>query len=240
MIMPHNIFLHSALVQSRVVNPGEEQEAIFLFTIESTLAVLVSLLINISVVAVFAKGFYGRPDAGDIGLANAGHYLGEAYGTSLRIIWALGLCAAGQSSTMTGAYAGQWVMQGYLQLQVKPWKRALITRSMALVPTLGVAMHFGGAPSGLDRLNVYLNIWQSLVLPFALVPLISLAGARSVMGWLVLPRLSLVACWAAVGLVMVANIYLFWDQFGPGGPGLLLGMVAYVALVSYVAWAPTF
>ena len=71
-------------------------------------------MINTFVVAVFAKGFFNKPGIDGIGLANAGQYLGEAFGQPMKIVWALGLCAAGQSSTMTGAYAGQWVMQGYL------------------------------------------------------------------------------------------------------------------------------
>merc|ERR1712032_556980 len=118
----------------------------------------------------------------DIGLKNAGGYLGKAYGAPLMVIWALGLCAAGQSSTMTGAYAGQWVMQGYLQLNIHPVKRAIITRSLALVPCLSVAIYFGDGNTGLDQLNEYLNVLQSLVLPFAVVPLLTFAGSPAVMG----------------------------------------------------------
>lgn len=239
-IMPHNLFLHSALVNSRVVEKGEEREAIMFFTIESSAAIFTSLLINTSVVAVFAKGFYGSADAGAIGLENAGDYLGQAFGAPLRIIWALGLVAAGQSSTMTGAYAGQWVMQGYLQLQVKPWKRVLITRSMALIPTLSVAIYFGGGNTGLDAFNEYLNVLQSLVLPFAVVPLLTFAGARSVMGDLVLSRGAATAAWAATALIMGANVYLFILQFEEtmGQLGLGVGIMAYIALITYVALTP--
>jgi natural resistance-associated macrophage protein len=207
-IMPHNLFLHSALVQSRVVEAGEEAEAVFLFTIESTAAIVTSLLINTAVVAVFAKGFFGKEDANAIGLANAGSYLGDKYGDALQIIWGLGLVAAGQSSTMTGAYAGQWVMQGYLALKVKPWKRALITRSMALMPCLLVAAWAGHRRNALDELNEYLNVLQSLVLPFALVPLLTFAGARSIMGELCLSWPSLVLGWVAAIAVMATNVYL--------------------------------
>jgi NRAMP (natural resistance-associated macrophage protein)-like metal ion transporter len=238
-IMPHNLFLHSALVQSRVVEKGEEREAITLYTIESTAAILTSVLINSAVVSIFAKGFHGGPHADEIGLKNAGSYLGRQYGEVMRIIWGLGLVAAGQSSTMTGAYAGQWVMQGYLQLQVKPWKRAIITRSMALVPTLAVAVYFGGGHNeGLDSLNSYLNILQSLVLPFAVVPLLTFASARSIMGDLALSFSSTAACWAATALVMAANVYLFVEQVGGEvSQGLVLGITAYTASVGYVAIA---
>mmetsp|Transcript_69996 Transcript_69996/g.226423 ORF Transcript_69996/g.226423 Transcript_69996/m.226423 type:complete len:536 (+) Transcript_69996:132-1739(+) len=245
-IMPHNLFLHSALVQSRVIHQGEEREAVFLFGIESTVAIFTSLLINTSVVAVFAKGFYGTSAADVIGLRTAGFYLGEAFGNPMRLIWALGLCAAGQSSTMTGAYAGQWVMQGYLQLKVKPWKRAIITRSMALVPTLTVSIYFGGGHAGLDALNTYLNCLQSLVLPFAVVPLLTFVGTRQIMGDLVLSPVCLGAGWLATGLIMVVNIYLFIEQFEgdlmsgglTGTIGLATGILVYLLGIAYVAWVP--
>jgi len=239
-IMPHNLFLHSALVQSRVIEHGEEREAIKFYTIESSVAILTSVLINTCVVAVFAKGFYGTPEADQIGLKNAGSFLGEHFGEPLRIVWALGLCAAGQSSTMTGAYAGQWVMQGYLQLKVKPWKRAIITRSMALVPTLAVSFYFGGGHSGLDTLNSYLNVWQSIVLPFAVVPLLTFASERSIMGDLALKPSGKALGWTAALLVMIANTYLFVE--GVGGVvsvGLILVIVVYVAAVAYIAYVPT-
>jgi natural resistance-associated macrophage protein len=238
-IMPHNLFLHSALVQSRVVKPGEEAEAVFLFTIESAAAIVTSLLINTAVVAVFAKGFFGKEGADDIGLANAGNYLGDKYGGTLRVIWGLGLVAAGQSSTMTGAYAGQWVMQGYLDLEVKPWKRALVTRGMALVPTLGVAILFGDKHDALDQLNQYLNCLQSLVLPFALVPLLTFAGSVRIMGGLRLSWVSLSLGWAAAAAIMGTNVYLLIEQFSSDGTvsaSLGLCLAAYLGLIVVVAW----
>jgi len=250
-IMPHNLFLHSALVQSRIIPPGEEANAIYFFTVESSAAIFTSLLINMSVVAIFAKGFFGTRAADDIGLGSAGHYLGGQYGDFMRVIWALGLCAAGQSSTMTGAYAGQWVMQGYLQLQVKSWKRAIITRSMALLPTLLVAIHFGGGREGLDELNEFLNLVQSIVLPFAVVPLLTFVGSRSIMGDLVLPRGYLVAGWLGASLIMVANLYLMFEESGLGyssggssaeeawtRAGMACVLVLYVCVILYVAWLP--
>lgn len=243
-VMPHNLFLHSALVQSRVVHKGEEAEAVHLFTIESSAAIFTSLVINTCVVAVFAKGFYGQPERHMIGLRNAGSYLGDAFGAPMKVIWGLGLCAAGQSSTMTGAYAGQWVMQGYLQLKVKPWKRAIITRSMALVPTLLVAVTFGESHGELDALNMYLNVLQSMVLPFAAVPLITFASDRRLMGDLTLTSGARLWSWAALALVMVANIYLLVEKFGGGfaGAGSPVGLgvaaVLYVAVVCYIGWVP--
>lgn len=236
-IMPHNLFLHSALVQSRVVEEGQEEEAMVFFSIESAAAITVSLMINTFVVSIFAKGFFGAVDADQIGLANAGGYLGAAFGDPLKVIWALGLVAAGQSSTMTGAYAGQWVMQGYLQLTVAPWKRAVITRSIALVPTLSVAVYFGGGNHRLDVLNSSLNILQSLVLPFAVIPLLSFAGSTAIMGRMALSCCHLTACWIATSLIMLANVYLFFDALGHSLP-VVLFVAAYLVSVAYIAYVP--
>ncbi|KAL0366254.1 UNVERIFIED_CONTAM: Metal transporter Nramp2 [Sesamum radiatum] len=118
-IMPHNVFLHSALVQSRTIDPnkkGQVQEALNYYTIESSAALLVSFMINLFVTTVFAKGFYGSKQADSIGLVNAGQYLEEKYGGGLfpiLYIWGIGLLAAGQSSTITGTYAGQFIMGVY-------------------------------------------------------------------------------------------------------------------------------
>lgn len=242
-IMPHNLFLHSALVQSRVVAPGKEGHAVFLFGIESTVAILASLMINMSVVAIFSKGFFGGPNADRLGLASAGHYLGDQYGDFMLVIWGLGLCASGQSSTMTGAYAGQWVMQGYLQLQVKSWKRAIITRSMALLPTLGVAFYFGGGGGGLDAFNECLNLLQAVVLPFAVVPLLTFVGNPNIMGDLVLPPAALVAGWIGACLIMAANVYMVIVELGMDGCSvrtlaILVCLALYASTVIYVGWVP--
>eukprot|EP00913_Durusdinium_trenchii_P000506 g463.t1 len=172
-----------------------------------------------------------------IGLANAGHYLGDAFGSTMRIVWALGLCAAGQSSTMTGAYAGQWVMQGYLQLKVPPIKRALITRSMALVPCLLVAFYFRDRRDGLDVLNGYLNVLQSVVLPFAAVPLLSFAGSERIMGRLALSFSAKALAWLATSLTICANIYLALQQLEGENLGVTCSICfVYLTLVVYVAW----
>lgn len=186
--MPHNVFLHSALVLSRKINPekkGQVQEAISYYCIESSLALLVSFMINLFVTTVFAKGFYGTKQASTIGLVNAGQYLEEKYGSGLfpiLYIWGIGLLAAGQSSTITGTYAGQFIMGGFLNLGLKKWLRALITRSFAIVPTIVVALVFNRSEASLDVLNEWLNVLQSVQIPFALVPLLTLVSKEQVMG----------------------------------------------------------
>lgn len=187
-IMPHNVFLHSALVQSRKVDTRKKtrvREAMKYYSIESTLALIVSFIINVCVTTVFAKGFYGSEEADTIGLENAGQFLQEKYGGRLfpiLYIWGIGLLASGQSSTITGTYAGQFIMGGFLNLRLKKWVRALITRSFAIVPTMIVALFFDTGGPTMDVLNESLNVLQSVQIPFALIPLITLVSKEQVMG----------------------------------------------------------
>lgn len=187
-ITPHNVFLHSALVQSRKIDPHKEyqvREALRYYTIESTMALVVPFMINLFVTTVFAKGFYGTKEAGNIGLENAGHFLQEKFGEDffpILYIWGIGLLAAGTSSTITGTYAGQFIMSGFLNWRLKKWIRALITRSFAIVPTITVAVYFNTSDSALDVLNEWLNVLQSIQIPFALIPLITLVSKEQVMG----------------------------------------------------------
>lgn len=187
-IMPHNVFLHSALVQSRDIDNrkvGRVQEALKYYSIESTIALAISFIINLFVTTVFAKSFYGTEIANSIGLENAGHYLQEKYGGGsfpILYIWAVGLLAAGQSSTITGTYAGQFIMGGFLHMRLKKWQRALITRSCAILPTLIVALAFDTSEKSLDVLNEWLNVLQCVQIPFALIPLLSLVSREEIMG----------------------------------------------------------
>ncbi|KAK3108856.1 hypothetical protein FSP39_017322 [Pinctada imbricata] len=176
-IMPHNIYLHSALVKSREVDRTKKEEvseANKYFFIEAAIALFVSFIINLFVTAVFAEGFYGR-NATDIGV-----FLGCQFGLAAMYIWAVGILAAGQSSTMTGTYTGQFVMEGFLNLKWKRWQRVLLTRSIAIVPTILVTI-FSGIED-LTQMNDLLNVLMSLQLPFALIPILSFTSSKKIMG----------------------------------------------------------
>ncbi|GAM26349.1 hypothetical protein SAMD00019534_095240 [Acytostelium subglobosum LB1] len=178
-IMPHNIYLHSALVLSRDIDRKDSRQvkiANKYFAIESGIALFISFIINLLVVSVFAVGFQGVTD---IGLATAATYLAEKYGQAAKYIWAVGLLAAGQCSTMTGTYAGQFVMEGFLNLRIKPWKRLMITRCTAIVPAIAVAIL---SQSHLDSLDEWLNVLQSVQLPFAILPVLFFTSREEVMG----------------------------------------------------------
>ncbi|CAI5739149.1 unnamed protein product [Hyaloperonospora brassicae] len=250
-IMPHNIFLHSALVQSRQVDRHNERnvrEANKYFAIEACLALMVSFLINLAVLAVFAKGFfspdctasfdtsgvntacvsvaiahdntYGRchlasGDEGlcqEIGLSQAGTALSGMLGQYADVVWAIGLLAAGQSSTMTGTYAGQFVMEGFLQLQLSPWKRVALTRCVSLVPALTVAILSQQTPADSDHMDELLNVLQSIQLPFALLPVLIFTSSRAIMGGFVNNKATVVTGWLLAGLVCVVNLYLIFTK----------------------------
>ncbi|KAF9619594.1 hypothetical protein IFM89_007915 [Coptis chinensis] len=241
-IMPHNVFLHSALVQSRKIDIGKKsrvQEAINYYSIESTIALVISFMINLFVTTVFAKGFYGSAKADSIGLVNAGQFLQEKYGGGvfpILYIWGIGLLAAGQSSTITGTYAGQFIMGGFLNLRLKKWMRALITRSCAIVPTIIVALVFDTSESALDVLNEWLNVLQSVQIPFALIPLLCLVSKEEVVGTFKIgPTLKTVA-WTVAALVIVINGYLLFDFVSSEVNGLLVGAMVCIVVMAYVAF----
>ncbi|XP_021907986.1 metal transporter Nramp3-like [Carica papaya] len=245
-IMPHNIFFHSALVQSRDIDhskKGRVQEALNYYTIESSVALTVSFIINLFVTTVFAKGFYGTDLAKSIGLANAGQYLQEKYGGGLfpiLYIWGIGLLAAGQSSTITGTYAGQFIMGGFLNLRLKKWVRAMITRSCAIIPTIIVALVFDSSGELLDTLNEWLNVLQSVQIPFAIIPLLYLVSKEEIMGTFKVGALLKTISWLVAGLVILINGYLLLEFFSSEVRGIpftvtVSGFIgAYLAFIVYL------
>ncbi|XP_006651593.2 metal transporter Nramp6-like [Oryza brachyantha] len=241
-ITPHNVFLHSALVQSRKIDPGNEcqvGEALRYYTVESTVALVVPFMINLFVTAVFAKGFHGTEEAGSIGLENAGHYLQEKFGGEffpVLYIWGVGLLAAGTSSTITGTYAGQFIMSGFLNWRLKKWIRALITRGFAIVPTIAVALWFNTSDSALDVLNEWLNVLQSIQIPFALIPLVTLVSKKQVMGVFTIGPRTQIATWIIASVPIIVNGYLLIDFFSSEMRGVLSGAVICVLVLGYTSF----
>ncbi|KAI9491689.1 NRAMP family, partial [Zychaea mexicana] len=184
-IMPHNLYLHSALVMSR--NLGDKpsknklKEANFYFALESAIALLTSFFINMAIVVVFAQVFY-QPDrvVTDLpGLYDASQVLSNTLGYYAKYLWAAGLLAAGQSSTMTGTLAGQYVVEGFFgAIFKKQWHRVAITRVIALVPSMIVAVL---AVERFDTMGEILNVLQSLCLPIVMVPILKLTSSAIIM-----------------------------------------------------------
>ncbi|XP_053373453.1 natural resistance-associated macrophage protein 2-like isoform X2 [Mercenaria mercenaria] len=265
-IMPHNMYLHSALVKSRDVDrskKAEVREANFYFFIEASIALFVSFLINLFVVAVFAEGFYGKNSAGiyenckasnnphadvfktnssevEVDIFKGGVFLGCEFGIAAMYIWAVGILAAGQSSTMTGTYTGQFVMEGFLDLKWERWQRVLLTRSIAILPTILLAVFKG--IQDLTYMNDLLNVIMSLQLPFALIPVLTFTSAKNLMGTFV----NGIAVMIAAGLltIIVIGINLFFVvvfiQDLPSHWAIYLAMsvliILYLLFVIYLAW----
>ncbi|KAG5680492.1 hypothetical protein PVAND_009999 [Polypedilum vanderplanki] len=205
-IMPHNLYLHSALVKSRKVDrhqPSKVREANYYFFIEASIALFVSFLINVFVVAVFAHGLNGKTnedvvnecfnktiydeakaiftgDELDVDIYKGGIFLGCTFGIVALYVWAIGILAAGQSSTMTGTYSGQFAMEGFLNLKWSRWHRVLVTRMIAVVPTFVVA--FYSEIEQVTKMNDYLNAIMALQLPFATIPTIAFSSSVAIMG----------------------------------------------------------
>ncbi|XP_054782721.1 metal transporter Nramp3-like [Prosopis cineraria] len=241
-ITPHNVFLHSALVQSRNINihnKGQVQEALNYYTIESSLALLITFFINLSVMTVFARVFYCTDQAGTIGLVNAGEFLQDKYGGGMfpiLYIWGIGLLAAGQSSTITGTYAGQFITEGFLKLRLKKWLRALITRSLAIVPTMIVALVFNTSEGSLDTLNEWLNVVQSIQIPFALIPLLTLVSKQEVMGTFRIGPVVEKVAWTVAVVVILVYGYMLLDFFLSEVKGLVYGLVVFLCAASWLSF----
>ncbi|XP_058964518.2 natural resistance-associated macrophage protein 2 isoform X2 [Pocillopora verrucosa] len=281
-IMPHNMYLHSALVKSREVdrkNTEAVREANMYYFIESAIALFVSLIINIFVVAVFAEAFYNTTygqvyhkcignkisqaeifnvnkssdhhitwnSTIDGDLYKGGVFLGCKFGKAALYIWGIGILAAGQSSTMTGTYSGQFAMEGFLKISWARWKRVLFTRSIAIAPTLFVAFYEG--VQDLTGMNDFLNVLQSLQLPFALIPVLHFTGDRAIMGSFKNGRVMQGAAWFLSVVVIGINMFFVVEYVSkiPSNAGYyflvglyLLFYVAFLLLLVYFALGFTF
>jgi Mn2+/Fe2+ NRAMP family transporter len=212
------------------------KEANFYFAIESAIALACSYLINLALVVVFASVFY-KPDiiGSDLpGLADAADVLTKTLGGAAKYLWALGLLAAGQSSTMTGTLAGQYVMEGFFgKIFSKPWHRVAITRSIALIPSMLVAVF---AVEHFDTMGELLNVLQSLCLPTALIPILKLTSSKRVMGtafrnhhfWKTIT-------WLLAIILMGFNLFLFLVYLEEL-PNKILGYTSALLYFAFVAY----
>ncbi len=192
-VMPHNLFLHSGLVRSRLAaeaTDADRQRAARWLTIDLTGALALAGLVNGAILAVAAIAFQGiAPNASAPGIEDAHALLGSSIGGAAALVFAIALLAAGQSSTTTGTMAGQIVTEGFLNLRMRPLTRALVTRGASLVPALGVLWSSGDGAA--DELLVLSQVVLALTLPFILVPMLLLLRNRSLMGGLAMAPLTL-------------------------------------------------
>src|SRR5216684_1834350 len=208
-VMPHNLYLHSSLVQTRAFkeNAQGKREAIRFATLDSTLALGFSLFINAAILVLGAAAFHvrGMNDVADISLAY--QLLTPVLGVSFAsVLFAAALLCSGQNSTLTGTLAGQIVMEGFLHLRLRPWLRRLITRSLAILPA---ALVIGIMGEGhVTSLLILSQVVLSFQLPFAVVPLIQFTGDRSKMGEFANSRFTTVVAWFVAAAILFFNAEL--------------------------------
>ncbi|WP_054004666.1 Nramp family divalent metal transporter [Cypionkella psychrotolerans] len=211
-VMPHNLYLHSAIVQTRAYGDSieEKREALKFATIDSTVALCFALLINASILILAAASFHATGQTEVAELGDAHQLLGPLLGSGIApSLFAIALLACGLNSTVTATLAGQAVMEGFLQIRLPPWLRRLITRAIAIIPAAGVTLYYGSAGTG--RLLILTQVILSLQLSFAVVPLVMFTANRAKMGALAAPRW-LVALAILIAVVIIAlNAKLLWD-----------------------------
>ncbi len=218
-VMPHNLYLHSSIVQTRRYGDSNESrgEAVSFATIDSTVALTSALFINGAILVVAAATFHGTGYQDIADISDAYKMLAPLLGTTLAsTLFAVALLFSGQNATITGTLAGQIVMEGFLNLRMRPWLRRLITRLVAIVPALVTVVIYGDRAGG--SLLVFSQVILSLQLPFAVIPLIMFASDGRRMGRLAIGPAWKVVAWPCAALITVLNVWLLWHD----GGGLVL------------------
>jgi manganese transport protein len=212
-VMPHNLYLHSAIVQTRAWGhtTPEKRQALRYATFDSTVALMFALLINASILILAASSFYkaGKTDVVELGQAQALLHplLGSAIAPTL---FGVALLCCGLNSTVTATLAGQAVMEGFLEIRLAPWLRRLATRALAIVPAATITIFWGDQAAG--KLLILTQVVLSLQLPFAVVPLVQFTAERRKMGALVSPRWFTIFAGLIAALIIALNGKLIWDQ----------------------------
>jgi manganese transport protein len=215
-VMPHNLYLHSAIVQTRSFErtAAGKREAIRFGTIDSTVALSIALFVNAAILIVAAATFYRRGYNQVAEIQDAFKLLSPLLGvTAASTVFALALLASGQNSTLTGTLAGQVVMEGFLNIRIRPWLRRLITRGLAIVPAIIVTAFWG--EQGTARLLVLSQVVLSLQLSFAVVPLVMFTSDQRKMGEFVNPFWLKALAWTTAAVIAVLNAW-FLIQMVPG------------------------
>jgi manganese transport protein len=211
-VMPHNLYLHSSIVQTRRYSDTESsrREAIRFATIDSAVALMSALFINAAILVMAAATFHGSGHEGVASIGEAYKLLSPLLGTGLAsAAFAIALLCSGQNATLTGTLAGQIVMEGFINIRLRPWLRRLITRLVAIVPALIVVMLYG--ERGTDSLLILSQVILSFQLPFAVVPLVIFTSDRRQMGPFVSPRWLSSLAWVAAAVIIALNGWLLYQ-----------------------------
>jgi manganese transport protein len=215
-VMPHNLYLHSSIVQTRKFAHTSEgkREAIKFATIDSTLALTFALFINAAILILAAAAFHwsGHREVAEI--KDAYQLLSPTLGVGLAsTLFAVALLASGQNSTLTGTLAGQIVMEGFLNFRLPPWLRRLVTRGIAIVPAVCVIGYFGESKT--TQLLIASQVVLSMQLGFAVWPLMRFTGEKAKMGEFVNPLWIKILGWGTALIIISLNLKLLFDTFLP-------------------------
>lgn len=212
-VMPHNLYLHSSIVQTRQIEQTEpgKRMAIKFATIDSTVALFLAFFVNAAILVTAAAAFHGKGHENVADIADAHKLLTPVLGAgAASVLFAVALLASGQNSTLTGTLAGQIVMEGFLDWKIKPWARRLITRLVAVVPALVVTLLYG--EKGTGQLLVLSQVILSMQLSFAVVPLVLFTSSKAKMGVFVNHPVVRVLAWSVSAVIISLNAFLLWQM----------------------------
>ena len=213
-VMPHNLYLHSSIVQTRNYPRNEEgkKTAIKFATIDSTISLLFAFFINAAILIVSAAAFHTSGNTSVADINDAHKLLTPLLGVSLAsILFAVALLASGQNSTLTGTLAGQIVMEGFLDIKLKPWLRRIITRAIAIIPAFVVVVLYG--EEGTGKLLVLSQVVLSMQLSFAVIPLVLFTNSKLKMGKFANPFWLKLLVWFITIIIVSLNGYLLFETF---------------------------
>jgi manganese transport protein len=213
-VMPHNLYLHSSIVQTRDFEQTDDgrRHAIRWATADSTIALMLALFVNASILIVASAVFHasGKTDVVEIEQAYA--LLSPLLGVGIAsILFAVALLASGLNSTVTATLAGQIVMEGFLHLRIPHWMRRLLTRAIAIIPVVAVTALYG--ESGTAKLLILSQVILSMQLPFAVVPLVQFVSDKKKMGTFAISRPVAALSWTVAGIILILNMKLLFDMF---------------------------
>ena len=249
-VMPHNLYLHSALVQTRKIQKTKEgiKQALKWNFIDSSIALNIAFLVNAAILVLAATVFFktGRTDVAEI--KEAHQLLEPLLGSGVApILFAVALIAAGQSSTVTGTLAGQIVMEGYLRLRINPWIRRLITRLLAILPAVLVIAIYG--EKEVDSLLVFSQVVLSMQLGFAIIPLIHFVSDKQTMGSFAIKPLVQAFAWLIAGVLVYLNVRMVINEAGDffatsdsmlWKTVIIIGAILFSMLLLYTIFFPLF
>ncbi len=213
-VMPHNLYLHSSIVQTRkyLDNLAGKAEAIRFATIDSSFALMTALFINGAILVMAAAAFHGTGHQDVADISDAYKLLEPLLGTgAASTLFAVALLCSGQNATLTGTLAGQIVMEGFINVRLRPWLRRLVTRLIAIVPAIIVVVLYGERGTG--QLLILSQVVLSLQLSFAVFPLVLFTSDRRKMGTFASPWWVQALAWPTAVIIAVLNLYLLWQTF---------------------------